>query len=81
MDPETVIHQQLTFSGPDRIDVLNVSQAGIWLNIRGKVGTDAGKVIGVASDPEDGLFRFLWKAFGRWSVRTLDKVTLYRRET
>ena len=75
LDPETVIHQ-LTFSGPDRIDVLNFSQAGIWLNMRVKVGVDAGKVIGVASDPEDGLFRFLWKAFGRWSVRTLDKVTV-----
>ncbi len=75
LDPETVIHQ-LTFSGPDGIDVLNFSQAGIWLNMRGKVGVDAGKVIGVASDPEDGLFRFLWKAFGRWSVRTLDKVTV-----
>jgi len=76
LDPETVIHQQLTFSGPDRIDVLNVSRAGIWLNVRGKVGVDAGKVIGVATDPEDDLFRFLWKAFGRWSVRTLDKVTV-----
>lgn len=76
LNPETVIHQNLVFSGPDKIDVLNVSHAGIWLHLEGKIGIDAGKVIGVASDPEDNLFLDLWKAFGRWSVRTLDKVTV-----
>src|SRR5258707_13335674 len=43
LDPNEVVQQDLVFSGPDSIRVINVSQAGIWVNIKGRVGVDAGK--------------------------------------
>ena len=76
LDPDAIIHQDLVFSGPNRVQVLHVSQAGAWLNVQGKIGMDAGKAIGVGSDPDDGLLKDLWKSFGRWSVRTLDRVAV-----
>jgi len=76
LDPNEVVQQDLVFSGPDSIRVINVSQAGIWVNIKGRVGVDAGKAIGIGNTAEDDILDILWKAFGRWSVRTLDRVTV-----
>ncbi|KAF9531125.1 hypothetical protein CPB83DRAFT_809476 [Crepidotus variabilis] len=76
LNPDNVLHEDLVFSGPNQVNVLNVSTSGIWLNVQGKIGMDAGKAIGVDSDPLDGLFRDVWKALGRWGVRKLDKVTV-----
>lgn len=76
LDPDAIIHQDLVFTGPDRVEVVQVSRTGAWLNVQGKVGMDAGKTIGVGSDADDGLLRDLWKSFGRWSIRTLDRVAV-----
>ena len=77
LDPQDVISNDLVLSGPDKVDVLNVTDdGGIWVKVHGRIGMDAGKVIGVGSDPEDNILKDIWKAFGRWGVRTLDRVTV-----
>ena len=77
LTPEVVINQDLTFVGPNRVDILNITDdGGIWLNVQGQIGMDAGSAIGVESDPEDSLFRYLWKGVGRWSIQQLDRVSV-----
>jgi hypothetical protein len=43
LDPDDLIHQDLVFSGLDRIEIVNVSHAGLWLNIQGRVGVVPGR--------------------------------------
>ncbi|KAF8909742.1 hypothetical protein CPB84DRAFT_1673342 [Gymnopilus junonius] len=77
LKPDDIIKNDLVFRGPDKIDVLNITKEGtIWLNIRGRVGVDAGSAIGVGSDDDDSLFQDMWKTIGRWGLRTLDRVTV-----
>ncbi|KAF9477671.1 hypothetical protein BDN70DRAFT_861510 [Pholiota conissans] len=76
LKPDDVLNNDLVFAGPDRVDVLNVTKEGVWLNVQGRVGMDAGRAININTDPDDGPFRDLWKAIGRWSVRTLDRVSV-----
>lgn len=77
LSPEDILDHAVTAKGPDRIDVLNItSDGGIWLNVEGRVGVDAGAVIGVNSNEDDGLLTDLWKAFGRWGIRTIDRVNV-----
>lgn len=77
LTPEVVINQDLTFVGPNRVDILNITDdGGIWLNVQGQIGMDAGSAIGVESDPKDSLFRYLWKGVGRWSIQQLDRVSV-----
>jgi hypothetical protein len=59
------------------VDILNITDGGIWLNVGGQIGMDAGSAVGIETDPEDGLFRDLWKGIGRWSVRRLERVSVY----
>ena len=58
------------------MDILNITDGGIWLNVGGKVGLDAGSAIGIGSDPDDDLLSGLWKGIGRWSVRRLERVSV-----
>jgi hypothetical protein len=76
--PEEIMNQALVVRGPDRVDVLNLtSDGGIWVNVEGRMGLDAGRVIGVNSDPgKDGLFRNIWKSMGRWGVQRVDRVSV-----
>ena len=76
LNADDIVHQNLVVDGPDGIEIVKVSQAGVWLNIQGRIGVDAGKAIGIGSNTEDGILENLWKALGRWSVRTLDRVTV-----
>ncbi|CAA7263313.1 unnamed protein product [Cyclocybe aegerita] len=77
LDPEHIINHDLVFSGPDKVDVLNITDdGGIWLNVKGRMGMDAGAVIGVGSSEDDGFLEKMWKAVGRWGVRTLDRVSV-----
>lgn len=76
LTPEGLLSHDLVIAGPDRVDVLNVTKEGVWLNVRVRVGMDAGRAIGINTDPRDGPFRDIWKAIGRWSVRTLDRVSV-----
>lgn len=76
LKPDDIVNHYLVFTGPDRVNVLNVTKDGVWLQVSGRIGMDAGSAIDVNSDPDDGPLRELWKAIGRWSVRTLDKVSV-----
>ena len=74
---DDVLNNGLVFSGPDAIDVLNVSMHGdVWLRLDGHVGFDAGAVIGVKPDDSDNFWLDAWKAVGRWGIRNLDVVSL-----
>ncbi len=74
---DDILNNGLVFSGPDAIDVLNISQHGdLWLRIDGRVGLDAGAIVGVKPDNDDSLWHGAWKAIGRWGIRNLDTISL-----
>ncbi|KAF5387357.1 hypothetical protein D9757_005749 [Collybiopsis confluens] len=77
MPPDDVLHKALVFEGPDRVDVLNISFSdGIWVQVEGRVGLDAGSVVGVNSDPQDGILDSILKGFGKWGVKNLNTVAV-----
>lgn len=74
---DELIQRALVVRGPDRLDVLNITrEGGIWVNVQGRVGLDAGSVIGVASGEDDSIFIDWWKSMGRWGIHQLDRVTV-----
>ncbi|GLB39567.1 hypothetical protein LshimejAT787_0700770 [Lyophyllum shimeji] len=76
VSPDDVVRDDLVLR-PERLDVHNITSGEMWVNIEAKLGVDVGGAMGVNSDPSDGsLFRSLWKSFGRWGVRELDRVTV-----
>ncbi|KII91591.1 hypothetical protein PLICRDRAFT_696608 [Plicaturopsis crispa FD-325 SS-3] len=78
ISPSDLLDKGLVVRGPDRLDVLNITEdGGIWLNVGGKIGIDAGSVLEVNSDGDnDGLWQDFWKAIGRWGVRQLETVSV-----
>lgn len=77
LSDDAILNNGLVFRGPDAIDVLNVSMRGdVWLRLDGRVGFDAGAIMGVKPDDNDNLWVDTWKAIGRWSIRNLDVVSL-----
>lgn len=77
LSPDEIIDKAVVFEGPDRLDVLNVTDdGGIWLEVEGRVGIDAGSIIGVNPDKDDGFFSDLWKSLGRWGIGRLHTVTV-----
>lgn len=80
ISPERVINKDIVLSGPFHVDVLNTTDdGGLWLNVSGRMGFDAGDAIGVNHPlvgEGEGLFEGLWKAIGRWSIQRLDTVTV-----
>ncbi|KAJ3841451.1 hypothetical protein EV361DRAFT_192544 [Lentinula raphanica] len=78
MSPEDILHKALVVQGPDRLDVLNVSFSnGIWVNVEGRIGLDAGSVVGVNPEAGDGVLDKIWKSLGRWGVRNLETVSVW----
>jgi len=74
---DDILNNALAFQGPDAIDVLNVSTQGdMWLSLSGRVGFDAGAVIGVKPSYGDNFFLDIWKAVGRWGICKFDTVSL-----
>ncbi|KAJ7450789.1 hypothetical protein FB451DRAFT_1146099 [Mycena latifolia] len=75
---DDILKDGLVFEGPDRVDVLNITwSGGLWVNLEARMGFDAGAVIGVNASPDgDGFLQNVWKALGRWGVRTLDRVSV-----
>ncbi|KAJ7118452.1 hypothetical protein C8R43DRAFT_1077421 [Mycena crocata] len=75
---DDILNQGMVFQGPNRVDVLNITwTGGIWVNVEARVGFDAGSVIGVNASPDgDAFFQDIWKAIGRWGVRSLDRVSV-----
>ncbi|THU87982.1 hypothetical protein K435DRAFT_762209 [Dendrothele bispora CBS 962.96] len=77
LSPQDVINKALVFEGPQHIDVLNITWSeGMWVNVQGRVGVDAGAVVGVNSNEEDSFLERIWKSIGRWGVRRLDRVSV-----
>lgn len=75
--PADVLDRALVLGDLHRIEVKNVTENGeITLEVEGRAGLDAGVLIGVKSDDEDGYFMRWWKAIGRWGLRKLDRVTV-----
>jgi hypothetical protein len=79
MSPEDLMARALVMRGPDRLTVLNITQeSGIWLRVEARIGLDAGEVLGVNSpeDDNDNIFKYFWKAWGRWGVARMDTISV-----
>ncbi|KAG6816819.1 hypothetical protein H0H87_002662 [Tephrocybe sp. NHM501043] len=77
LSPDDVVRDGLVLQGPDHVDVLNITSSGeIWLVVDARLGMDAGGIVGVNSEPGDTVVSDLWKAFGRWGITKLDRVTV-----
>ncbi|KAI9070310.1 hypothetical protein FKP32DRAFT_1639970, partial [Trametes sanguinea] len=75
--PEEILQRALVLQGPDRVEVLNASSSdGLWILVDGRVGLNAGRVVGVDADEGDGLLTRWWKSIGRWGIHQLDRVTV-----
>ncbi|KAF9059664.1 hypothetical protein BDP27DRAFT_1341002 [Rhodocollybia butyracea] len=78
MSPQDILDKALVVQGPDRVDVLNVSLSeGVWVNVQGRIGLDAGAIVGVDSDPHDGVMDKIWKYFGRLGVENMNSVSVW----
>lgn len=72
-----ILDRGLVVEGPNRIDVLNITETGgIWVQVEGRVGVDAGELIGINSSDDDLVWKALWKGLGRWGVKRLGVVTV-----
>ncbi|OAX35552.1 hypothetical protein K503DRAFT_722825 [Rhizopogon vinicolor AM-OR11-026] len=77
ISPEDVLENALVIQGPYRVNVLNVTaDGGIWIQVQARVGIDAGSIMGVNTDDDEGTFNDMWKSFGRLGVKLLDRVTV-----
>jgi hypothetical protein len=57
--------------------VLNITEnGGIWIDVEGRIGVDAGAAIGLSSEDDDGIFRGIWKAIGRWGIHRLGRISV-----
>ncbi|KNZ71684.1 hypothetical protein J132_07596 [Termitomyces sp. J132] len=77
MSPDDIVRDALVLQGPDHVDVHKITLSGeIQLTVDARVGMDAGVVAGVNSQPGDSFMSGWWKAFGRWGIQQLDRVTV-----
>jgi hypothetical protein len=77
VSPEDILENALVIQGPYRVSVLNLTaDGGAWIQVRARVGIDAGSIMGVDTDDDEGTFNDIWKSFGRWGVGILDRVTV-----
>lgn len=77
LSPEE-LRRSVRFKGPDKLDVIKIGpDGGIWLHVQGRIGVDAGEVIGVNDEENDNLITYLWKSFGRWGIRRVDRISVH----
>ncbi|KAI0783191.1 hypothetical protein C8Q75DRAFT_468833 [Abortiporus biennis] len=75
--PDELVQRALVLRGPDRIDVLNVTDhGGMWVEVGGRIGINAGELLGVNEEDEDSVLRDMWKSIGRWGVHRLDRISV-----
>ncbi|KAJ2935274.1 hypothetical protein H1R20_g1820, partial [Candolleomyces eurysporus] len=80
LTPQDIINNHLTFKGPQKVKVLNITHnGGIWVEAQGMLGVDVGDALGINTSPDDGFFKGIWKSIGRQGVRTLGSVSLNLR--
>lgn len=75
LSPDDVLANGLVFQGPDKVDVINATDGGLWIRLDARVGVDAGSIIGVNTVNDEGTLENLWKSFGRLGIRILGTVT------
>ena len=76
--PGEVVSKAVFFRYPSHIDVLKAEKGVVWLQVQGKLGVDAGSILGVRRNPEgDGFFTSIWKSLGQWGIRRVGKVTVH----
>jgi hypothetical protein len=72
-DPEELLSRGLVVGKLDRVDVLNVTETGgIWVNVEGRVGLDAGSLIGSDHD----LWSRILNPIARWGIRMIDHISI-----
>jgi len=71
VSPQDLLENGLQFQGPNRIDVLNVTNGGIWINVDARVGIDAGSILGVNSEGNEGSLKDAWNSIGRLGIRLM----------
>ncbi|KAG2095708.1 uncharacterized protein F5147DRAFT_717932 [Suillus discolor] len=77
VSPEDILENALVIQGPYRVSVLDVTaDGGAWIQVRARAGINAGSIMGVDTDGDEGTFYDMWKSFGRWGVKILDRVTV-----
>ncbi|KAK2460813.1 hypothetical protein APHAL10511_007283 [Amanita phalloides] len=77
LPPGDLVTKSVVFKYPSHVDVLSVKHGAIWLKVQGKLGVDAGTILGIRRNPDgDSLLTDIWKSLGRWGVRRLDKVNV-----
>lgn len=75
VSPDDVLAEGLVFQGPDKVDVINATDGGLWIKLDTRVGVNAGSIIGLNTNASDGALQNLWKSFGRLGIRILGTVT------
>ncbi|KAG2159271.1 uncharacterized protein EDB93DRAFT_1334085, partial [Suillus bovinus] len=77
VSPEDILENALVIQGPYQVSVLNVTaDGGTWIQVQARVGINAGSIMGIDMDDDEGTFNDLWKSLGRWGVKFLDRVTV-----
>lgn len=72
LDTNVLLEQALVFRGPQHVTVVNMTQDGsLWIQANALVGIDAGAIIDVHSDEEDGVLAQVQKSLGRWGIERL----------
>ncbi|KAI6041510.1 hypothetical protein EDC04DRAFT_2983327 [Pisolithus marmoratus] len=75
LSPQDLLEKGIVFEGPSRVDVLNATDGGIWINVDARVGIDAGSILGVNSEDDEGSLKDAWKSVGRLGVRLIKTVS------
>ncbi|KAF8557506.1 hypothetical protein OG21DRAFT_1406922 [Imleria badia] len=72
---DDVLANGLIFQGPDKIDVINATDGGLWIRLDARLGVDVGSIIGVNTDEDEGTLSDLWKSVGRLGIHILGTVS------
>ncbi|KAG6329352.1 hypothetical protein ID866_9738, partial [Astraeus odoratus] len=75
VSPKDLLQKGLVFEGPSRVDVLNATDGGLWVNVDARVGIDAGSILGVNSEGNEGSLMDAWNSIGRLGVRLVGAVS------
>ncbi|KAH0831128.1 hypothetical protein J3R83DRAFT_13694 [Lanmaoa asiatica] len=75
LSPDDVLANGLVFQGPDKVDVINATDGGLWIRLDARVGVDAGSIMGVNTVDDEGALSNLLKSFGRLGIHILRTVT------